>query len=112
MDCQEAQALIQPFVSGELPSATLKQYIRHIESCPSCKEDLEIHYMIEVGLSLLDEAPVGTESTNLAQALQNILDATKDYLEFRHTLTLMRRSCVAAATAALVVCAMMAWGIL
>lgn len=112
MNCQEAQACIQPFITHQLSWGRLDSYMKHIASCPSCREDLEIHYILEVGLELLDEQNSPETTTNLTQALQTELDKTSAYLELRRSLTSMRRSTMLAALGALALCAVLFWGLI
>lgn len=112
MNCQEAQACIQPFLSHQLDVGKLDAYMKHIRSCPSCKEDLEIHYMVLVGLKLLDEDPSSREETDLSASLREELEETELYLKLRKGLASARGLLYLAASAALIVCALFAFSFL
>ena len=56
MTCAEAEKLVVPYIKDELPPMELEDFIDHINHCPACREELEIHYMVDVGLKKLDEA--------------------------------------------------------
>lgn len=112
MNCQEAQSCIQPFISHQLDIEKLDSYMKHISSCPSCKEDLEIHFMALVGLKLLDEEPFSGEVTDLGAALRTELEETAAYLKLRKGLTSFRRLAYLAALAAIVVCILVFYSIL
>lgn len=55
MDCREAQSLIVPFIKGELGMEQSKKMLDHIEKCSDCKEELEVYYILLVGMQQLDE---------------------------------------------------------
>ena len=50
MTCQEAEKLVVPYIKDELSPMELEEFIDHIKNCPNCREELEIHYMVDVGL--------------------------------------------------------------
>ena len=56
MTCQEAEKLVVPYIKDELSPMELEEFIDHIKNCPNCREELEIHYMVDVGLKKLDQA--------------------------------------------------------
>ena len=55
MDCREAQALIVPFIEGELTDEQTEAFIQHIENCTDCYDELEVYYIVMVGVKQLDE---------------------------------------------------------
>ena len=56
MTCVEAEKMVIPYIRDELTPTELEDFLDHIETCPNCREELEIHYMVDVGLKKLDEA--------------------------------------------------------
>jgi len=54
--CAEAEKLIVPYMEDKLSVTELEDFIEHIETCKNCREELEIHYMVDVGLKKLDQA--------------------------------------------------------
>ena len=46
MDCSKASTYLQRFLSGDLKLKEARDYVRHIESCPSCRDDAEVYSMI------------------------------------------------------------------
>ena len=56
MTCREAERLVMPYINGSITDEELKEFLKHIETCEDCREELEIHYMVDVGLKKLDEA--------------------------------------------------------
>lgn len=55
MDCREAQAFIVPFIEGNLNDEQTEKFIEHIENCTECYDELEVYYIVMVGVKQLDE---------------------------------------------------------
>ena len=53
MTCMEAEKMVIPYINDQLSVTELEDFIEHIKTC---REELEIHYMVDVGLKKLDEA--------------------------------------------------------
>ena len=56
MTCMEAEKMVIPYINDQLSVTELEDFIEHIKTCENCREELEIHYMVDVGLKKLDEA--------------------------------------------------------
>lgn len=54
MTCEEAERLVMPYIRDELTDEELELFLDHVESCDNCKEELEIYFMVDVGLQQLD----------------------------------------------------------
>ena len=63
MNCQEAQRLIVPFINGNLTIEQAKDFFKNIDQCKECKDELEIYYVLLIGLKQLDED--ASDSLNL-----------------------------------------------
>ncbi len=72
LTCQEAEKLVMPYIHYELDEEQLEQFLNHIETCPECKEELEIYYTVSAGLKQLDS---GTGIYDIAGNLEDSLDA-------------------------------------
>ena len=112
MNCREAQSCVQPFLSHELDVGKLDAYLKHLKTCSSCREDLDIYFMALVGLKLLDEDPDARETADLSGALRRELEEVAAYLKLRKGLTSLRRAAYAVSLAALVACALLFYSIL
>ena len=55
MTCMEAEKLVIPYIYDELSATDLEDFVEHVETCENCMEELEIHYMVNVGLKALEE---------------------------------------------------------
>ena len=56
MTCMEAEKMVVPYMKDELSPTELEDFLDHIKPCENCREELEIHSMVDVGLKKLDEA--------------------------------------------------------
>lgn len=65
MDCKRIQSMIIPYIRDELNNEELELFLDHINSCKECREELEIYYIIEVGLN----ADKNTENLNIQKSL-------------------------------------------
>ena len=44
LTCREAEKMVMPYIDEELGEDDLDEFLEHIWSCDSCKEELEIYY--------------------------------------------------------------------
>ena len=76
-NCQNAQSMVLNFINNKLDKEETKEFIEHIRSCKDCWEELEIYYVMLIGLKQLDE---GEElAADFKEKLQNEVDSR--YLE-------------------------------
>ncbi|MBQ8198638.1 MAG: zf-HC2 domain-containing protein [Lachnospiraceae bacterium] len=55
MDCKQIQRLIPAFLRDELKGRELMRFLRHMDTCEECKEELTIQYLSSEGISRLEE---------------------------------------------------------
>lgn len=55
MTCMEAEKMVIPYINDELTPRELEEFVDHMQNCANCREELEIHYMVDVGLKKLDD---------------------------------------------------------
>jgi len=55
MDCKEFEKRIPDFIGRRLDYITLKGFMKHMEICSGCKEELTIQFLMEEGLVRLEE---------------------------------------------------------
>ncbi len=77
MNCQDTERLIFCYIRDELYGDELAAFLEHMDSCPSCREELEINYMVDLGLRELEEDTglyniVGRLEKRLAESRQQI----------------------------------------
>ena len=58
MNCSDVQYLMPLHLSGELDSAFIAQFERHVDECPACQKEIEEHQEFNKGIraALLSEA--------------------------------------------------------
>lgn len=54
MTCNEARRMITSYVKKELPDRELEQFLRHVERCSDCMDELDTYYTVYQALDLLD----------------------------------------------------------
>ena len=60
MNCLEAQGLVMKYINNELSGPQLENFLKHIDRCPDCREDLEIYYILTTGMNQFDNDYVDT----------------------------------------------------
>ena len=50
MTCREAERLVMPYINGSITDEELKEFLKHIETCEECREELEIYFTVDVGI--------------------------------------------------------------
>ena len=55
MTCREAERLVMPYINGSITDGELKEFLKHIETCEECREELEIYFTVDVGIRQLDQ---------------------------------------------------------
>ncbi len=75
MDCQETLGKITSYLQGKLQLQEEIDLIRHVEHCASCYEELELNYIMLIGLDRLDEEQ--SSSMDFTAMLQEYLEESK-----------------------------------
>ena len=79
MTCQEAERLVTPYIRDELSGDELEAFLNHIDECPNCREELEIYFMVDVGLKQLDN---GSGTYDIAGDLERKIEDS--YMKVSH----------------------------
>lgn len=69
--CEEFQKIISDFISGTVRDEDIDFFVGHAKKCPDCYEELEINYMVNVGLERIEKD--SGASFNLKGQLENKL---------------------------------------
>ena len=88
MKCQDAELLIQNFINDDLTGEPLSNFIRHIDNCHSCYEEMETSYLLKEALSRLENG----ETFDLHGELTNKLTHMRECIEVHKILTIIRRA--------------------
>ncbi len=70
MDCKEYERLIPLFIEGKMHFKLLKKFCEHIDSCPNCKEELDIQVLVREGVQRLEEGDAFDLQFELKQRLE------------------------------------------
>lgn len=55
MDCRTAQSLINAYINRTLTIDELEHFLKHVENCPSCYDELEIYFIVYYAMMRLDD---------------------------------------------------------
>lgn len=80
MNCKECEKKISNFIANALEEDEAEAFIKHIESCPECKEELSIQYLVNEGIARLEDG----RTFNLAGELDYKIAREKNHIEFFH----------------------------
>ncbi len=101
MNCKETEKKIPSFLHDELDGSKLEEFVDHVESCPECKEELSIQFLVAEGLERLEKG----NNFNLQEELFMKLEGAEHRINVHRMLwyTLM---CLEAAVAAAIIIAL------
>lgn len=60
MNCQEFQSLIPGFIKDSLSKDYYEGFVHHAKTCTNCFDELEIHYMIQIGLERIESDAINS----------------------------------------------------
>lgn len=55
MDCRTAESMVNGYIQKELNDKELDAFLKHIENCSSCYDELETYYIVYAATKQLDE---------------------------------------------------------
>ena len=64
MDCKTAQSLVIPYINKQLSDEDMEAFLKHIQSCKECYEELEIYYTVHFALQKLDAMEIYVGNTD------------------------------------------------
>lgn len=77
MTCRKVQSLITPFIYDKLNNIKeMEEFIEHVQSCPECREELEVYYALLTAMEQLDTDK--TLSDNFSLELKNKLEKEQE----------------------------------
>ena len=59
IDCQKAEGMVNRYIGHTLSIEELEEFLDHIESCPSCYDELETYFIVHEAMQQLDEQEDG-----------------------------------------------------
>lgn len=54
MECKRAMELMTQFINEQLDAEDVQAFLDHIDSCPECREELEVTYSLMTAMKQLD----------------------------------------------------------
>lgn len=67
------------FIKSELTMEQAKAFFEHIDNCKDCKEELEVYYILLIGLKQLDEDP--SDSLDLHGQFEEHLNKARERVD-------------------------------
>jgi len=104
MKCADTEQYIQLYIDNELSGAGLRDFIKHVENCPTCYEEMEISYLVKEALLRLED---GT-TFDLRGELENKLAVSQKCLRIHEGIIIWSRLLLMAALAVLLLSAVAA----
>ena len=87
MDCVTFRKLIGPYLEGSLTDEELNGFLCHLRSCPECRDELEINYIVIEGISILDK---DRADYDLSKAYRDSIKQAEHYIGFKKALLSFR----------------------
>ena len=91
MKCLEFQQQISDFLDRRLPIDRLRSFVEHADECPECREELELRYMIQVGILEQNRDESGHEYDYGLQ-IEQLLERTRRVLRRRYRCQVIKYS--------------------
>ncbi|WP_081861318.1 anti-sigma factor family protein [Butyrivibrio sp. AE2032] len=104
MTCKDAEKLIPEFLDDDLDNRELSEFLAHVDSCPECKEELTIQFLVRVGMQRLEDG----NTFNLSRELDHLLVDSKKRLSARRYLVMTSYILEIAVAALLATCLLLA----
>ena len=93
-ECMKAQEMIPAYLKGDLVMKDARFFTDHIRCCPACRDEIEISYLLEEGISRVEHG----ESLDLKADLDEMLEKTESAMhqlrQFKTTVTLVEATAV------------------
>lgn len=74
MKCMEARRLITSFIRKELGEKEQEEFLKHVEHCADCRDELDIYFTVHRALDSLDS---GSHSYDFQNMLEEEIRAAK-----------------------------------
>ena len=55
VNCKDAEKKIPYFLQDEMDGSMLKEFVKHVDACPECREELSIQFLVAEGLERLEK---------------------------------------------------------
>lgn len=82
MTCKDIDKSIALFLEDDLDNQDLAEFLNHIATCPECKEELTIQFLVRTGMQRLEDG----NTFNLKEELDSLLKSAEKRLKGRKRL--------------------------
>lgn len=104
MTCKEAEKLVMPYINDDLTDEELQEFLEHMESCPDCREELEIYFTVDVGIRQLDSE---TGNYNIKGTLEAAVEQSRQRLQAVRLIKIARYAVSTLSVMALIITALL-----
>lgn len=87
MDCRTCESMVTRYINHSLTVEELEAFLDHVESCPSCYEELETNFVVHEALQQLDETDDG--NLDFRSLLEQDIHKSRRYLRKNRLFHLM-----------------------
>lgn len=87
MTCREAESMVMPYINYQLDTDEMEDFLKHVESCDECMEELEIYFTVDAGIRQLDNE---TGIYNIKGEMKNTIAASWKQIQARRRLQICR----------------------
>ncbi len=102
LDCRTAEGMVGRYLNHTLSAEELESFLDHVESCPSCYDELETGFIVKEALQKLD-ADDSEENLDFRKLLNEDLEHSRKQVQGRRMLRMVWAVVVFAAIGALLV---------
>ena len=82
LSCKQTEKIIPQFIGDDMDNRTKWQFLDHIDSCPSCKEELSIQFLLLKGMKRLENG----DTFDLNRELRTKIHTERHHLQVLHSL--------------------------
>ena len=77
LNCKQTEKLINQFIGNNMENQIKWQFLDHVESCPSCKEELSIQFLVTKGMERLENG----DTFDLNRELRTKINTERHHLQ-------------------------------
>ena len=92
MNCEEVHQHFEAFIDDELSVNDTDEFIRHVQQCSDCYDDLEVYYMVLAATGELSESEM--ESYDLRNLLPDRISESRKYVRRHHLLRFLMAAAI------------------
>lgn len=98
MDCGKFEKMIPAFLDDALEYKELKRFLKHVDTCSACKEELTIQVLVSEGIARLEEG----SAFDLQKELGSRMEEAQKHIRFHRMLIFVNVTLLTAALLAVI----------